>query len=199
MTEFEDTIYSNFSVNLSKNDYEGMFASLESHLGKKPTLYEYHCLYRICIDYIAEYYLALPYANDLIEKMNCIGQYNWFKHELDNIFNEYAAKVLSDIPIVECMKIMSEKSVEIANYFNGSLEKIDKNGRPAWKQSLIDKAYLDEEDGETLMTSIDEAAAYLSLNKYNVSKEVLQKLKQRNGESIKDSTAIQVASRNKNN
>ncbi|MCL1814888.1 MAG: hypothetical protein FWG27_03580 [Treponema sp.] len=129
MTEFEDKIYSNFSVYLFKNDYEGMFASLESHLGKKPILYEYHCLYRICIDYIAEYYLALPYANDLIEKMNCIGQYNWFRHELDNIFNEYAAKIdkPSDMPMKEYMKNQDKLNIKIANFFDSFIKEKSDN------------------------------------------------------------------------
>jgi len=105
---------------------KALFAGLESELGRKPTLYDYHCLYRNCLEgiifsvYKIELFYRLTCKHDESLMNELLEKYHNKIKELDNIFNEYAAKIgnSSDIPIGECVKNMSEAFTAITKYYN---------------------------------------------------------------------------------
>jgi len=159
-------------------DYKFLFENLGELLGKSPTLYDYHNLYRTCIKTIAEKNLT-PFIQKLIivEKrkdmtyadfqQNQVNFENKLK-ELDSYFKKYADKLetKSDMLLEEFPKDATKKDKEILNKIYQAyliLPKLQKNGKYKMAKKINSRSII-----EIILSNneLNDDGTYLFFDKY---------------------------------
>ena len=118
-------------------EYFIYFDQAEKMLNRKPTVYDYHCLYTWIIDVLETYFLDLLIMNDennieadeeIISNNNILDAYRKETLKIQLLFEEYAAKAENTTPenMGEIAEILDKKKqADIDNTFKDNLFYID--------------------------------------------------------------------------